>query len=97
MTALSSGWSSAPRRSGSAIRWTRRRRWGRWSTRAQRDKVTGYIDIGKAEGATLAIGGGIAALQGFEGGFFIEPTVFTGVTDTMRIAREEIFGPVMAC
>ena len=36
------------------------------------------------------------SLQGFEGGFFVEPTVFTGVTDSMRIAREEIFGPVMS-
>ena len=35
-------------------------------------------------------------LQGFEGGFFVEPTVFTGVTDDMTIAREEIFGPVMS-
>ncbi|MGB8819382.1 MAG: aldehyde dehydrogenase family protein, partial [Rhizobiaceae bacterium] len=56
--------------------------------------VKGYIDIGKAEGATLAYGGGIPALQGFEDGAWIEPTVFTGVTDDMRIAREEIFGPV---
>ncbi len=63
---------------------------------AQRDKVKGYIDIGKAEGATLAHGGGIPVMQGFEGGAWIEPTVFTGVTDHMRIAREEIFGPVMA-
>ena len=36
------------------------------------------------------------SLQGFEGGFFVEPTIFTGVTDQMRIAREEIFGPVMS-
>ena len=36
------------------------------------------------------------SLQGFEGGFFVEPTIFTDVTDGMRIAREEIFGPVMA-
>ena len=36
------------------------------------------------------------SLQGFSGGFFVEPTVFTDVTDTMRIAREEIFGPVMS-
>jgi betaine-aldehyde dehydrogenase len=63
---------------------------------AQRDKVMGYIDIGKAEGATLAHGGGIPNMQGFEGGAWIEPTVFTGVMDQMRIAREEIFGPVMA-
>jgi betaine-aldehyde dehydrogenase len=64
-------------------------------SKLQHEKVTGYIAAGKAEGATLATGGGVPSLQGFEGGFFIEPTVFTGVTDTMRIAREEIFGPVM--
>jgi betaine-aldehyde dehydrogenase len=64
--------------------------------KAQFDKVTGYIEIGKQEGATLACGGGTPRLQGFEDGFFIEPTVFTGVRDDMRIAREEIFGPVMA-
>jgi len=64
--------------------------------RQQFDKVTGYIAIGRAEGATLACGGGAPRLQGFENGGYVEPTVFTGVTDTMRIAREEIFGPVMA-
>ncbi len=64
--------------------------------KAQFDKVNGYIDIGRKEGATLACGGGTPKLQGFEDGFFIEPTVFTGVRDDMRIAREEIFGPVMA-
>jgi len=65
-------------------------------SKAQFDKVTDYIAIGKAEGATLACGGGIPSLQGFEGGFFVEPTIFTDVKDQMRIAREEIFGPVMA-
>lgn len=64
--------------------------------RAQLDKVTGYIAIGREEGATLHHGGGLPHLQGFEGGFFIEPTIFTGVRDDMRIAREEIFGPVMS-
>ena len=64
--------------------------------KAQHDKVTGYIDIGKAEGATLHHGGGVPRLQGFENGFYVEPTIFTGVKDDMRIAREEIFGPVMS-
>ena len=63
---------------------------------AQRDKVLGYIESGKAEGAMLLTGGGTPRLQGFENGFFVEPTVFTDVTDSMRIAREEIFGPVMS-
>jgi betaine-aldehyde dehydrogenase len=65
-------------------------------SRAQHDKVAAYIAVGKAEGATLAHGGGVPSLQGFEGGFFVEPTIFTGVKDHMRIAREEIFGPVMS-
>lgn len=63
---------------------------------AQRDKVKGYIDIGVAEGATLAYGGGIPQMQGMEAGAWIEPTIFSGVTDDLRIAREEIFGPVMS-
>ncbi|MFH1797429.1 MAG: betaine-aldehyde dehydrogenase [Pseudomonadota bacterium] len=65
-------------------------------SKAQHDKVLGYIEIGKKEGATLAAGGGAPKLQGFENGFYVEPTVFTGVTDDMTIAREEIFGPVMS-
>ena len=64
-------------------------------SRAQYEKVLGYMKLGVEEGATLAIGGGPARLQGFENGFFVEPTVFTDVRDDMRIAREEIFGPVM--
>lgn len=63
---------------------------------AQRDKVIGYIEKGKQEGATLACGGGIPDVPGLKNGFFIEPTVFTDVTDGMTIAREEIFGPVMS-
>ncbi len=65
-------------------------------SKAQHDKVTGYIAIGREEGATLHHGGGVPRLQGFEDGFFVEPTIFTGVRDDMRIAREEIFGPVMS-
>jgi betaine-aldehyde dehydrogenase len=59
---------------------------------AQRDKVMGYIAAGRAEGARLITGG-----EAPEGpGFFVTPTVFADVTDDMTIAREEIFGPVMA-
>jgi betaine-aldehyde dehydrogenase len=64
--------------------------------KAQQEKVLGYIETGKKEGATLACGGGVPKLQGFENGLFVEPTVFTQVEDRMTIAREEIFGPVMA-
>ncbi|RFC68795.1 MULTISPECIES: betaine-aldehyde dehydrogenase [Mesorhizobium] len=62
----------------------------------QYDKVLGYIEIGKADGATLHYGGGVPKLQGFENGYFVEPTIFSDVQDDMRIAREEIFGPVMS-
>jgi betaine-aldehyde dehydrogenase len=65
-------------------------------SKAQHEKVLGYVEIGRQEGARLATGGNAPRLQGFEGGFFIEPTVFSGVTDDMRIAREEIFGPVLS-
>ncbi|MBC7282483.1 betaine-aldehyde dehydrogenase [Hoeflea sp.] len=63
---------------------------------AQRDKVLGYIETGKREGARLLTGGGVPELQGFEAGAWIQPTVFADVTDDMTIAREEIFGPVMS-
>ena len=60
--------------------------------RAQFDKIMGYIDAGRRAGATCATGGGRVGTRGF----FVEPTVFTGVTDDMTIAREEIFGPVLS-
>ena len=56
--------------------------------------MLGYIDKGKAEGATLKLGGGVPA--GLEGGAYVEPTMFADVTNRMTIAREEIFGPVAA-
>ncbi len=58
----------------------------------QHAKVLGYIEKAKAEGARLVCGGA----AGNEGPLFVQPTVFADVTDTMTIAREEIFGPVMA-
>jgi aldehyde dehydrogenase (NAD+) len=58
----------------------------------QFDRVTGYIDIGRSEGAEVVTGGGRATELG--DGYFIQPTVFTGVRNDMRIAQEEIFGPV---
>ncbi|CUU60362.1 Acyl-CoA reductase [Parafrankia irregularis] len=60
----------------------------------QRDKVLGYIETGRREGATLVAGGGVPA--GLETGWYVEPTVFRDVTPSMRIAQEEIFGPVVA-
>jgi gamma-glutamyl-gamma-aminobutyraldehyde dehydrogenase len=59
-------------------------------TTEQQNRVLGYIEIGKQEGATLALGGG----RGMNSGAYVEPTLFTDVTSTMRIAQEEIFGPV---
>ncbi len=60
---------------------------------SQLDKVLGYVETAKAEGARLICGGARAAVNT---GFFVEPTVFADVTDAMTIAREEVFGPVMA-
>ncbi|MCB0717075.1 MAG: aldehyde dehydrogenase family protein [Bacteroidetes bacterium] len=60
------------------------------------DKVLGYIEIGKKEGAVLEMGGARATGGKLDNGFFIEPTIFSGVTRHMRIAREEIFGPVLS-
>jgi acyl-CoA reductase-like NAD-dependent aldehyde dehydrogenase len=57
-------------------------------------RVLEYIDIGKNEGAKLVYGGGVP--KGFENGCYVEPTLFTGVTNDMRIAQEEIFGPVLS-
>jgi acyl-CoA reductase-like NAD-dependent aldehyde dehydrogenase len=60
----------------------------------QMKRVLSYIDVGMADGATVALGGKQARSD--SGGFFVEPTVFDDVTPSMRIAREEIFGPVLA-
>ena len=62
---------------------------------AQRDRVRGYIQKGIDEGATL-VTGGPEAPEGLEQGYFVQPTVFSGVTPDMTIAREEIFGPVLS-
>ncbi len=64
-------------------------------SQVQGEKVMDHIEAGKSEGAWLLTGGERVAPEGFEGGFFVQPTIFAEVTDTMRIAREEIFGPVM--
>jgi acyl-CoA reductase-like NAD-dependent aldehyde dehydrogenase len=66
------------------------------TTRPQYDKILSYIDIAKTEGANLALGGGPATRPECGDGWFVEPTVFTGVTNDMRIAQEEVFGPVLS-
>ena len=66
------------------------------TTRPQYEKVLGYIDIAKKEGAKLLLGGGPATRPECGKGWFIEPTVFAGVHNQMRIAQEEVFGPVLS-
>lgn len=60
----------------------------------QRDRVENYIRIGQEEGAKIAVGGGRPA--GLDRGWYLEPTVFVDVDNSMRIAQEEIFGPVLS-
>jgi 4-guanidinobutyraldehyde dehydrogenase / NAD-dependent aldehyde dehydrogenase len=60
----------------------------------QLDRVLGYIESGREEGARLHLGGGRARTD--TGGYFVEPTIFDAVSNDMRIAREEIFGPVLS-
>lgn len=64
-------------------------------SKAHAGKVLGFIEKGNAEGARIVTGGNRCIVSGFEAGVFIEPTVFTNVSDDMTIAKEEIFGPVM--
>ncbi len=61
---------------------------------AQMKRVLGYIDTGKRDGANVRLGGN--RVRESSGGFYVEPTVFDGVNPRMKIAREEIFGPVLA-
>lgn len=64
---------------------------------SQKDKVLDYIRIARDEDkATLVSGGGVPGAPELKHGFFVEPTVFTDVTPEMRIAREEVFGPILA-
>jgi len=62
----------------------------------QLERVTGYLEIGKKEGAKPLIGGERNMAKGLEKGYYVKPTVFTGVRNDMKIAREEIFGPVVS-
>jgi aldehyde dehydrogenase (NAD+) len=66
------------------------------TTPPQYKKVLDYIDIAKNEGATCVLGGGPAQRPECHGGWFVEPTIFTDVHNKMRIAQEEVFGPVLA-
>jgi aldehyde dehydrogenase (NAD+) len=66
------------------------------ATRPQFDKVMSYIEIAKAEGARCVLGGKSRSGAGFGVGQFVEPTIFTNVQNDMRIAQEEVFGPVLS-
>lgn len=66
------------------------------TTRPQYEKVLNYLDIAKKEGATLLMGGGPATRPECGSGWFVEPTIFAGVQNRMRIAQEEVFGPVLS-
>ena len=63
---------------------------------ASREKVERYVEIGKAQGATLRTGGARATGGALDRGFFFQPTIFTGVTAGSRLEQEEIFGPVLS-
>lgn len=67
------------------------------TTPAQYEKILSYLDIAKGEGANCILGGGPAAPPTPEAGqWFVEPTIFDGVKNSMRIAQEEVFGPVLS-
>jgi acyl-CoA reductase-like NAD-dependent aldehyde dehydrogenase len=62
----------------------------------QEKRVLSYLDSGREEGARVVVGGGKPEGEVFERGYFVEPTIFDGVTPDMRIAQDEIFGPVLS-
>lgn len=66
------------------------------NSRMQYEKVLHYIETGKADGAQLATGGRRPSGRAFEKGYWVEPTVFADVTPQMRLAQEEVFGPVLS-
>ena len=78
------------------VPWLKQNEVGPIVSQRQFDRVMGFIDSAKAEGAQLLTGGGKPADPLLSAGLFIAPTVFDKVTPTMRIGREEIFGPVMS-
>ncbi|HCM50673.1 MAG TPA: hypothetical protein DIS91_09040 [Microbacterium sp.] len=69
---------------------------GSIANRAQFDRVSEYLALGQAEGATIAAGGRTLDMGDGRRGLFVAPTIFTDVSNSMRIAREEIFGPVLS-
>ncbi len=66
------------------------------TTPPQYQKILSYIDVAKGEGANCVLGGGPATKEEGGGKYFVKPTIFTGVNNSMRIAQEEVFGPVLS-
>ncbi|HEX9570469.1 MAG TPA: aldehyde dehydrogenase [Rhodospirillales bacterium] len=66
------------------------------TTMPQYEKILGYLDVAKGEGAKCVLGGAKATRPECGTGWFVEPTIFTGVENRMRIAQEEVFGPVLS-
>jgi len=81
-------------RIGDPFEWTTQM--GAINSQAHLSKIENYVEIGNAEGARLVAGGKRPAGAGFQKGFWFQPTVFADVRQDMRIAREEIFGPVLS-
>ena len=68
---------------------------GPLATKAQFEKVLGYLELGVKEGARVVAGGGVPDDETLRNGYFVQPTIFADVDNGMRIAQEEIFGPVL--
>lgn len=68
---------------------------GAQASQEQLDKIAGYLASGPGEGAEVLTGGKVASIEGLDGGYYVEPTIFKG-DNTMACFREEIFGPVLA-
>jgi aldehyde dehydrogenase len=68
---------------------------GAQASRTQLEKILRYIDVGRAEGATVRTGGSRRSVSGRQGGYYVEPTILEGAND-MRVFQEEIFGPVVS-
>jgi aldehyde dehydrogenase (NAD+) len=66
------------------------------TTAPQYEKILQYIEVAKEDGATCVLGGKPHTGDGIQGDRFVEPTIFTGVTNDMRIAQEEVFGPILS-
>lgn len=66
------------------------------TTQAQREKVLSYIGVAKGEGAECVLGGAVPEAADLQDGWFVQPSIFTGVNNRMRIAQEEVFGPILS-